>query len=102
MYNSFRSYLKTKKDEFLFLSSIKKEIKNNNEIILIYQMGKVGSKSIEKSLRYLNLKIPIYHLHFLSPNRVRRKIINQKEKNLKIGKSIKIAKILWKGFHASK
>ena len=96
LYKSFRSYLKTKKDEFLFLSSIKKEIKNNNEIILIYQMGKVGSKSIEQSLRDLNLKIPIYHLHFLSPNRVRRKIIDQKEKNLEIDKSIKIAKILWK------
>jgi len=34
--------------------------------ILIYQMGKVGSSTIEKSLKSAAIKEPVYHIHFLS------------------------------------
>ncbi len=34
--------------------------------LLIYQMGKVGSKTIKKSLENLKLNMPVYHIHGLS------------------------------------
>jgi hypothetical protein len=34
--------------------------------IIIYQMGKVGSTTVYKSLKNANLYSPIYHVHFLS------------------------------------
>jgi len=40
--------------------------------ILLYQMGKVGSKTIQRSLEALDLDRPIYHVHFLTPDRVKR------------------------------
>jgi hypothetical protein len=39
--------------------------------VLNYQMGKVGSSTIHASLEALDLDQAIYHLHFLSPERVR-------------------------------
>lgn len=38
--------------------------------LLIYQMGKVGSKTVMTTLRTLGLDIPIYHLHFLTNERI--------------------------------
>ena len=37
--------------------------------ILILQMGKVGSKSVQAGLEALTLNRPIFHAHFLSPER---------------------------------
>jgi len=37
--------------------------------ILILQMGKVGSKSVQAGLEALDLKSPVYHAHFLSRER---------------------------------
>jgi hypothetical protein len=34
--------------------------------IIIYQMGKVGSRTVYTSLNALNLDVPVYHLHFLN------------------------------------
>ncbi len=34
--------------------------------VLVYQMGKVGSKSVLQSLQDMNLGLAIYHLHFLN------------------------------------
>ena len=39
--------------------------------VLNYQMGKVGSSTIQASLQELDLDQPIYHVHFLNPGRVR-------------------------------
>lgn len=39
--------------------------------LLIYQMGKVGSKTVRKSLEALDLDMPIFHVHFLTEERVR-------------------------------
>lgn len=40
--------------------------------ILIYQMGKVGSSSIKRSLEALEIDRPIYHVHFLSEQRIKQ------------------------------
>jgi len=44
-------------------------VNNTNPPILIYQMGKVGSKTIRASLNRIN--IPTQHVHFLSPDSIR-------------------------------
>lgn len=39
--------------------------------ILVYQMGKVGSRTVYKTLLNLGLPNPIYHVHWLSPAHIR-------------------------------
>ena len=39
--------------------------------VLLYQMGKVGSKTIRDSLRASKLDRRVFHVHFLSPERVK-------------------------------
>lgn len=41
-------------------------IDSNQSPILIYQMGKVGSKTVYESLKALNLATPVYHTHLLN------------------------------------
>jgi hypothetical protein len=38
--------------------------------LLVYQMGKVGSSSITRSLKKVSINRPIYHLHFMSKDRI--------------------------------
>ncbi len=54
--------------------------------LLIYQMGKVGSSSVMRSLPDFNLCMPIYHLHYLTKKRIletenKRKIYFNTEKH---------------------
>ena len=49
----------------------KKTRKFEGPPLLIYQMGKVGSKTIRSSLKASNLDMPIFLVHFLSQDRVR-------------------------------
>lgn len=46
--------------------------------LLVYQMGKVGSSTVQKSLRALELDMPIYHVHCLSKHE-----IDEREKKYK-------------------
>jgi hypothetical protein len=46
--------------------------KFNNGPVLVLQMGKVGSKSVQAGLEAENLDRPIYHAHFLSRERTAR------------------------------
>jgi hypothetical protein len=38
--------------------------------VIIFQMGKVGSRSVHRSLKALNLDMPIYHSHLLTKERI--------------------------------
>lgn len=40
--------------------------------IINYQMGKVGSSTVQASLEAMSLDQPVYHVHFLNPERVRQ------------------------------
>lgn len=40
--------------------------------LVIYQMGKVGSSTVTESLKALDLKCPIYQVHFLRPETIER------------------------------
>jgi Putative capsular polysaccharide synthesis protein len=44
----------------------------NHSPILVYQMGKVGSRSIVESLKAMKLKQPIYHVHFLNEANIQK------------------------------
>ena len=55
---------------FYFRTLHKKLIKNGNPPLIIYQMGKVGSSTILRSLEALDLGVPIFHVHYLSQPRV--------------------------------
>ena len=51
-------------ERFRFAQRVKKY--GIAEPILVYQMGKVGSMSVYRSLRALRLNVPVYHLHYLN------------------------------------
>lgn len=51
-------------DERLWLY---RQQRNQQPAILVYQMGKVGSRTVYKTLMSLGLPNPIYHVHWLSP-----------------------------------
>jgi hypothetical protein len=50
--------------------------------LLLYQMGKVGSKSLQNSLEAIELDRPLFHVHFLMPERVRQ---SEKERRKYLG-----------------
>lgn len=52
--------------------------------LLIYQMGKVGSKTIQGSLRNVELDRRVFHVHFLTPDRVEK---TEKERRKYLGTS---------------
>jgi hypothetical protein len=47
--------------------------------LLIYQMGKVGSKTIRDSLRALEIDRRVFHVHFLTPDRVKKTEIERRK-----------------------
>ena len=64
-------------------SQIQHNLEENSEVVLVYQMGKVGSSTIVKSLEASNLSQPIYKVHFLNPDINKKRWENQKSyKNL--------------------
>jgi len=56
-----------------YFSIQEKEYKRHpNPPLLVYQMGKVGSSTAVATLNTVELDSPIYHVHFLSPDLVRK------------------------------
>tara|TARA_A100001015_G_scaffold119118_1_gene132123 strand:- start:1180 stop:2061 length:882 start_codon:yes stop_codon:yes gene_type:complete len=54
--------------EFLRIGYI---FKNNNNIVLVYSIGKVGSSSIYNSIKFSKIiKYPVFHVHSLNPERI--------------------------------
>ncbi|MEM1240674.1 MAG: putative capsular polysaccharide synthesis family protein [Cyanobacteria bacterium P01_H01_bin.26] len=47
---------------------------NSDDKIVIYQMGKVGSTSVWRSLESLGLERPIYHIHSLTAANIQRNL----------------------------
>jgi hypothetical protein len=63
------SYLKSKYSNYKFHLNLKKKL-HEKEIIVIHQMGKVGSSSVYNSLKSLRNDFAIFHTHFLNPERL--------------------------------
>lgn len=51
----------------------------NGSPIILFQMGKVGSKTIQKSLKTLDLNMPVYHSHLLTKERIAETEQNRKK-----------------------
>ncbi|MGB3694405.1 MAG: putative capsular polysaccharide synthesis family protein [Spirulinaceae cyanobacterium] len=47
---------------------IQNTLDSSSEIVLVYQMGKVGSSTIVRTLEASNIPQPIYKIHFLNPD----------------------------------
>jgi hypothetical protein len=57
--------------KFYYMYQKGKELKRfSGSPLIIYQMGKVGSKSVKRSLEALNLDMAIYHSHLLTKTRI--------------------------------
>ena len=50
------------------------QLKENDSVFLIYQMGKVGSSSIYKALKEHHLSSPVYQLHYLDPTSLQESV----------------------------
>lgn len=57
--------------------------------LLVYQMGKVGSKTVHASLAACHLNLPIYHCHFLSSRAVMISENIHYEKRIGINRKLK-------------
>ena len=79
----FLKYLKANiKNKLRAFRQVKFVTFNDNEPpILLYQMGKVGSSSIYRTLQQSGIKNPIYQVHYLSDD-----LTAQKIKHSKVGK----------------
>ena len=54
------------------MRTLRRSIHEPCDKIVIYQMGKVGSTSIQFSLESRKLEIPVFHIHYLNPVNMRR------------------------------
>ena len=72
----------------------------NKPPLLIYQMGKVGSKTVTHSLYKAKIGRHIYHVHFLTPNLV-SKYENKRKKYLRTAKEGSL-KHIWQYQHLQK
>ena len=54
-----------------YMFSCRAELKRYGRApVIVFQMGKVGSKSVRRSLEALNLDMAIYHSHLLTKERI--------------------------------
>lgn len=90
----FYSYLKSKYRDASFRSNLKTDMLRSKEIILVHQMGKVGSSSIVKSLGAMQLDIPIYHTHFLNSERLENQLNHVRTNGRKPEKHLIVSKCL--------
>ena len=72
----------------LYLSSI-----GQKDPLVVYQMGKVGSTTIVRSLEALGLDTSIYHIHYLTE--YYRDINEEKQKSDLSPKNVHRCKLLW-------
>jgi len=82
-----------------FALSVLKQNDTENRIVLVYTMGKVGSASIYETIKKNDIKIKVFHIHFLSDfwlfNKLKK--IDYAKKNIIRGS--KIRKYLKKNQH---
>ncbi len=57
---AYRNYYLAK---YHYSASLHRKYSKKDDLLFIYQMGKVGSKTVQNSLNTTNLDIPIHHIH---------------------------------------
>jgi len=84
------SKLKAKFGQYKRLFQFQQQLEKNEEILIVHQMGKVGSSSVLASLEK-HFNQPILHTHFLNQERLNAHLSTRKNKGLKISEHLKIA-----------
>ncbi|RRQ22838.1 putative capsular polysaccharide synthesis family protein [Thiohalobacter thiocyanaticus] len=60
---SLRSEMNTRR----LLAGLRRELGSDSPLLLVHQMGRVGSMTLVNTLRAMQLPWPIYHTHYLNP-----------------------------------
>lgn len=60
---SLRTELNTRR----LLSQLRRDLASGEPMLLVHQMGRVGSMTLVNTLRAMDLPYPLYHTHYLNP-----------------------------------
>jgi len=81
MINKFRSYLRRHYYKWIEdqgvsvkLDSLKMHIENDDDLILVHQMGRAASMTITNTIKSMTLKSPVYHTHWLNKKSVDERV----------------------------
>lgn len=72
---SVRTELNTRR----LLTKLRRDLAGNNPLLLVHQMGRVGSMTLVNTLRTMDLPWPIYHTHYLNPSNLAYNIERRKK-----------------------
>lgn len=67
---SLRSEINTRR----LLARLRHELASDSPLLLVHQMGRVGSMTLVNTLRAMQLPWPVYHTHYLNPDNLVRNI----------------------------
>lgn len=67
-YKSFRKIATNVKNDLKLAQALRK---SDCEPVIVYQMGKVGSRSITDSLKSCDVH-PVFHIHRMNPENIKR------------------------------
>lgn len=93
MLRSTVSRIKSELGIYKRLLQFQQQLNKDEEILMVHQMGKVGSSSVVATLEK-HFKQPILHTHFLNKERLDKHIITLKNKGLKLDGHLKIAYLI--------
>lgn len=62
------------------LMQLKSQLKTGGDVLLVHQMGRVGSMTVVNSLKAAYPEVPLYHTHFLNPERVRQRYLTERRR----------------------
>lgn len=81
MINNFQSFLRQHYYKWIeqraahkTLESLKKNLANDDDLILVHQMGRAASMTITNTIKSMNLNMPVYHTHWLNKNSVLERV----------------------------
>lgn len=90
-------YFRDKKANYDFHRQLKQDLRSS-EILLVHQMGKVGSSAVVASLKALDLDIPLFHTHSLNAKEIEHRLRRAKEtgREVPVGSHLTISQHLQK------
>lgn len=56
------------------LEALKQHIRNDDDLILVHQMGRAASMTVTNTIRSMNLEKPVFHTHWLNADSVRERV----------------------------
>lgn len=90
MIENFQNYLRKHYYKWIedraarkMLNALKAHVANDDDLILVHQMGRAASMTITNTIKSMNLNSPVYHTHWLNKQSVDERVarINSWKKN---------------------